>query len=210
MSRLVGLAVLPVVLAALLGAPAALADGDPASDYLISQTTFFPFSSKVDKSKQDGLVALLAASKKAGLDLRVAVIGAKSDLGSIPVLFGKPGQYSQFLGQEIVYWYKHDLLVVMPNGYGLYRNGKTPAADRAVIAKLPPPDTTNGNALVDSASKAVTALAASKGIDLSGVKASGSGSSTSRDRIEIGAGFLIALVLMAGLVFLRRRTARRG
>lgn len=207
--RLAG-ALVPLLAMAALAAPVGLADGDPASDYLISQTTFVPFSSKPDKAKADELVALLAASKKAGFELRVAVIAAASDLGAVPILYRKPDQYARFLGQELVYWYKGELLIVMPNGYALYRNGKAPAADRAVVAALPAPGTSDGNALTDSASAAVKALAASKGIDLSAAASSDSGSSKSRDRIVIGVGFMVGLVLFAGVVVLRRRSVRRG
>jgi hypothetical protein len=102
---------LAVALAASAAVPAALADGDPASDYLITQPAFLPFNAPVDKAKSAEFLALLAASKKAGFEIRVAVIAARNDLGSIPVLFRKPVEYAQFLGQELFYWYKGELLV---------------------------------------------------------------------------------------------------
>ena len=57
----------------------------------------------------------------------------------MPVLFGKPQRYASFLGQELVYFSKDQLLVVMPNGYGVYKAKNLPAADRKLIASLPPP-----------------------------------------------------------------------
>ena len=78
-----------MVLAALV-VPAALADGDPASDYLIVRQVFLPFDAKVDKASADELTGLLAAAKKDGFELRVAVISTKTDLGAVPVLYGKP------------------------------------------------------------------------------------------------------------------------
>ena len=56
--------------------------------------------------------------------MRVALIGTRHDLGAVPVLFGKPQRYADFLGQELVYFWKGPTLVVMPNGYGIYQNGK--------------------------------------------------------------------------------------
>jgi pyruvate/2-oxoglutarate dehydrogenase complex dihydrolipoamide acyltransferase (E2) component len=188
-------------------APAAVADGDPASDYLITQPAFFPFDAHIGTATSDELVALLAASKKAGFEIRVAVISTQYDLGAVPVLYGKPVQYAHFLGQELFYWYKRELLVVMPAGYGVYHHGTAPAADRAAVAALAPPATTAGNALVAAASRAVRALAARRGIDLSHVTAAGSRSSTGSDRIAIAIGAAVSLALAAGLVLLRRRRA---
>ena len=200
-------ALLAAVAAAAAIAPAAVADGDPASDYLITQPAFFPFDAHIDKATSNELLALLAASKKAGFEIRVAVIATRYDLGSVPVLYRKPVQYARFLGQELFYWYKHELLVVMPNGFGVYRHGPAPAADPAAVAALPPPGTTAGNALVEAGMRAVRALAVRRGIDLSHVTAAGSRSSTGSDRIAIAIGAAAALALAAGLVFLRRRRA---
>ena len=82
------LTVVGVAAAALV--PVALADGDPASDYLITQPAFLPFNAPVAKATSSEFLALLAASKKAGFEIRVAVIAAPSDLGAIPILFRKP------------------------------------------------------------------------------------------------------------------------
>ena len=38
-----------------LAVPAAHADGDPASDYLLTQNTFFPFDAKVSKEQAEVL-----------------------------------------------------------------------------------------------------------------------------------------------------------
>src|SRR5207302_10491532 len=87
------------IVLAMAVAPVALADGDPASDYLISQQVFLPFSAKVSATKARELTALAGDSKRKGFPLKVAVIGAPYDLGSVPSLFGKPRQYAKFLGQ---------------------------------------------------------------------------------------------------------------
>ena len=147
---------------------------------------------------------MLATSLTKGFPIRVAVIATAYDLGAVPILYKKPVEYAHFLGQELFYWYKHELLVVMPNGFGVYDHGTATAADRKLVASLPPPATTGGNALVAAAMRGVEALAARRAIDLSSVKAAGSGSSTGSDRIAIGIAVAVALVLAAGIAFLRR------
>lgn len=198
-----------LVVATAISAPVALADGDPASDYLISQSTFLsPFDGKVSQAQSDIVVGLLADAKKQGLPLKVAVIVSRNDLGAVPVLFGKPQRYAEFLGAEDFYFWKDELLVVMPNGYGISKARHLPAADKALIASLPPPNTTNGNELVTAASRAVLKLAALHGIKLQPLPASSARSSTNRDRVVIAAAVLVGGLLALALRVGRRR--RRG
>jgi len=192
-----------VLLLAAIAAPAARADGDPASDYLITQPAFLPFDAHVDKTSAGELSGLLSAAKKGGFEVRVAVISSKVDLGAVPVLYRKPKTYARFLGQELFYWYKHELLVVMPNGYGVYRHGLAPAADQRAVDALPPPGSTSGTVLVRAASRAVRALARQNGVTLPAVSASG-GSSSNDDRIVIAAAAAGAALLAAGFIYLRR------
>jgi hypothetical protein len=189
--------------------PAALADGDPASDWLITQPAFLPFDAHIDKGSSSELQAVLAASKKAGFPIRVAVISTAYDLGSVPILYRKPTTYAHFLGQELFYWYKHELLVVMPNGYGVYNHGPAPKADSAAVAALPPPGTTAGNALVASGILAVKKLAARRGIDLSHVQAAGSTSSSSHVQwTPIALGIAGAVAILLSAVFVLRGRGR--
>ena len=207
--RLIPLLAAAAVLVA-AAAPAALADGDPASDYLITQQTFLPLDRTIDKAMASHLDAVLAASAKAGFPVRVAVIATAYDLGAVPILYRKPVEYAEFLGQELFYWYKHELLVVMPNGYGVYDHGTAPKADRALVAALPPPGTTAGDALVADAIRAVEALAARRGIDLSHVTTAGSpASTTGSDRVSIAIGAAVAVALAVAIGFFRRRRAAR-
>src|SRR5215210_4597494 len=109
---------LPPLVAALLAvcalaAPPAHANGDPASDYLISRSVFLPLESEVSDVAAAELTQLLAESKRRGFEVRVALIATNTDLGAVPVLFGKPQRYADFLGQELVYFYKGVLLVVI-------------------------------------------------------------------------------------------------
>jgi hypothetical protein len=125
------------VVTALAGALAQTvrADGDPASDILYFQDVFLPFP-KPSATPSQRLQAAVAAANKAGFRIKVAVIASDQDLGSVPSLFGKPQVYAQFLGVELRSFYKDRLLVVMPAGFGVYRNGKSVAPDKRALAGL--------------------------------------------------------------------------
>ena len=195
-----------VTVAALL-AQGALADGDPASDYLISLPVFVPFEGVSMKAGGE-LSALLEESKQKGFPLKVAVIATRYDLGSVPSLFGKPQTYAKFLGQEDYYFFKDELLVVMPNGYGLYKFKGLPAADEAAIKALPPPGTAKGDELVAAAVRAVRVLARRHGVTLK-ASAPAASSSKTHDRLEIGAGVLAFCALVIGVRLIVRRRERR-
>ena len=182
----------------------ALADGDPASDYLIGQQTFLPLSEDVSLAQAGAFTRLLDDSKQKGFPLKVAVIAKRLDLGAVPSLFGTPQRYASFLGQEDYYFFKDELLVVMPQGYGLYKHSGVPAGDRRVIARLPAAKTDDADTLVAAATRAVRALAARRGLTLS--SASSSGHSPRQDRLEILAGVLVLSALAIGVrAFVRRR-----
>jgi len=199
---------LAVCLASVVVAPAALADGDPASDYLITQPLFVPFGNGTSTSKAAELDRLLVDAKAKGLPLKVAVIASPYDLGSIPSLFRQPQRYATFLGEEDYYFFKDELLVVMPNGYGLFKaKVGVPAADKRVIAALPAPNSNDGNLLIGAAERAVQALAAKRGLTVSAVGVRKSGPNTTDERVEIAVGVLV--LTAAGLLvrlFLRRRS----
>jgi hypothetical protein len=184
----------------------ALADGDPASDYLISQPLFVTFKANLSGGDSTRLRELLDDSKQKGFPLKVAVIAGPFDLGSVPSLFGKAQKYAEFLGQEDFYFFKDPLLVVMPQGYGLYNHGRpVPAGDRAVIAKLPPPRTAAAGPLIAAAERAVKALAARRGITLEAAS-DNKGHSPWRDRLVIVAGVLVlAAVAVVVRMVVRRR-----
>jgi hypothetical protein len=97
----------------------ALADGDPASDILISQDVFYPYApNTVDKSLQSALNGQLAAAKRAGFPLKIALIASTADLGSVPQLFTDPQKYADLLTTEISFNTKPRVLVVLPAGLG--------------------------------------------------------------------------------------------
>src|SRR5207302_2845629 len=131
------LLVVLAAVAALAGAlaPTVRADGDPASDILYFQDVFLPFP-KPSASPSQKLEAAVAAANKGGFRIKVAVVASSQDLGSVPSLFGKPQIYAQFLGVELRSFYKDRLLVVMPSGFGVYRGGKTVAAEKRALVGL--------------------------------------------------------------------------
>lgn len=206
-SRLIPL-LAALVLAAAFAVPAALADGDPASDYLLSQPVFLPIDNPVSPNQAATFAKLVLGAEQSGLPIKVAVISSRYDLGSVPILFGTPQKYADFLGQELFYYYKGNLLIVMPNGYGIYDHGKSTTADQAVLAKLAPAHATNGNVLTAAATRAILALAKHKGVTLKASTSSGSSSSTNQERIEIGIAGLVVLLLVGGAALLRRRLRR--
>ena len=184
--------------AALLGAlallvvvPAAQANGDPASDVLITQQVFIPFEAPISKSASDELTKTVAAANERGYKIRVAVIAFTRDLGTAISLWGHSQDYAKFLGSELAFAYSNRLLVAMPAGFGVYRGKKPVAQELRVLAKRKPGKTPT--ALTESTTQAVRALAAAQGVVLP--KFSG-GSTAWRDRAIIAAAVLLALVVI--------------
>jgi hypothetical protein len=192
---------LAVVLVALSIAPAALADGDPASDVLLGENVFYPYSPQVTPALQKTLNAETAAAKKAGFPLKVAVIAGPVDLGVIPDLFNKPQKYADFLDQEISFQAKQPLLVVMPAGYGVA--GLSSAAT-AALPSLPKPAGPHSNDLAKAATVAVARLAKVAGHPISTPGSSSSGGVSTTTIILI---VLIVAALATGgaLAFLTLR-----
>jgi hypothetical protein len=190
------------LLLALLVPAAARADGDPASDYLLTQPVFTPFSEKIPQASVDQLLAIQNEAKRKGYEVRVALIASRTDLGSVPSLFGKPEPYARFLWQEIRFVYHGPLLVVMPDGYGYWQQGGKADAALARLAKLPKPATHPD--LARAAVPAVQAVAAANGVAVS-IPAAGTATSHTRDRILIAAGAVALVALVLGAYALRRR-----
>ena len=115
-----------LTLFAVLCAPVdALADGDPASDVLISGTLFLPYDAP-SPEVADELRSVVDAARAAGQPVRVAVIQGRDDLGAVSNLFGFPSEYARLLSQELgnpveagAAGRRDPLLVVMPAGYGM-------------------------------------------------------------------------------------------
>jgi hypothetical protein len=193
---------LVAVVTALVAAPVAAADGDPASDYLIGQKVFYSFDAGIPADKADRLNAFVANANTAGFTIRVALIRTNSDLGSVYQLYGKPQQYAEFLGQELRFVYRSRLLIVMPNGFGYSVGGRpAPSARRGLVGFAAPGN--DGARLADAATLAVQRLARAAGHDLPLPKVD-SGSSQSSDRIKIGAIAVTCAALLAAAMLVRR------
>ena len=191
-------------------ASVALADGDPASDYLLSQAAFVPPDAGVPAASAKQLATLLQAAKARGYVIRVALIGSRYDMGSVTPLYRKPKPYARFLGQELYFVYKGKLLVVMPNGYGVSQAGKALPAQERLVDRLGAPKA-GGAGLADAASAAVHALALADGVNVP-MPALGStaGSSSNHDRVVIGVAAAVAVLLLGIGAYLRRGLRTRG
>jgi hypothetical protein len=149
------------MLALLLASSSARADGDPASDVLPDQTVFYPYSPPVSANLQRILNAETAATSRAHLPIKVALIASPTDLGAITQLFDQPQRYADFLDQEI----NHPaLLVVMPTGYGVQG---LPARATFALRSLAAPASGQSDDLARAAILAVFKLASAAGDPIS-------------------------------------------
>jgi hypothetical protein len=163
------LVLVAVAAVALLASPASRADGDPASDTLLEQSVYFPYTSP-SQTAEASLQQVVDRVYRHGGRVKVALIYSQTDLGAIPSLFGRPSDYAHFLGIELGLWYVGPLLVVMPAGYGIYDGGRSTAAEEAVLRSLHV-DATNPDALTRSAVTAVQHLAAASALDSADIRA---------------------------------------
>jgi hypothetical protein len=163
------------LLLALLFAPSALADGDPASDVLLPAEVRVYMTNGATSSKLESQVQDTAQRvSDAGLPIKVAIIGNKTDLGAVPQLWAKPQVYAQFLGAELRFVMKDTLLIVMPQGFGIH--GPYPQAKAlAALSGLDPRKDPSPEGLTDSADRALRALAAADGRKISSGGGGGGG-----------------------------------
>ena len=141
---------------AALAVPAALADGDPASDILYFQDEFLPYAKpSADLTAQ--VQSAVTAANQAGFRIKLAVISSQQDLGAVPSLFNQPQLYARFLGTALRSFYTNRLLVVMPSGFGIFNNNGAVTSEQEILAQLkiegPDPDS-----LVRAAIEAIAKL----------------------------------------------------
>jgi hypothetical protein len=197
---------------ALLPSPAQ-ADGDPASDILISDNVFLPYApNAVDKGLQAALKAQLAAAKGTGYDLKVALIASASDMGSVPQLFTDPQKYADLLTTELSFNTKPRVLVILPSGLGGNNLGDNAGAalTRITIESAAGPD-----GLARAAMQAVGALtkAAGKPVPVPAVAlehgaAGGGGGGGGGVSPVLVFGLPVVLVALLGVVAARRDKRR--
>ncbi len=202
-------------LAALVGlagvsAPAALADGDPASDVLVYDSVFNPPDSGAKPEQAALLAATVQAASRAGYPIRVALINSSADLGTVTELWENAPSYAQYLGKELSLQFHGVVLVVMPQTDGLYVPLRTiPAGDRKGMSGLAPA----GSNLADAAIQIVARLAADNGVRLPAklaVPTASPSSSAGSSPLPL-VGFIVGLVAVAGAwgISLRARPVRR-
>jgi hypothetical protein len=191
-------AALALVVAWALSAAPARADGDPASDVLATQTQFLPQDAGISVPQQVQLQQLLQEAGRSGYEVRLALIASSTDLGSVTELWRQPATYAKFLGQELSLTYRGMLLVIMPNGFGLYDGGQAVTGQESSLRGVAVHGT--GGGLATAADQAVRALAAAAGHPLSLPRAaapSSTGSSDAVPWIVFGLGLVVIGVVWA-------------
>lgn len=180
----------------------AAADGDPASDTLLGENVFYPYSPPVAPAVKLRLDRQTAAAKRAGFPIKVALIAAPTDLGAIPSLFGKPQAYAKFLDQEISFRGAQPLLVVMPAGFGV--QGVTGPA-RLAVSGLPKPAGKTSTDLARAAQTAVVRLVSASGHSVKSTGGGGGGSSGGGTTVLLIVLVLAAIAVSTALIVLRVR-----
>jgi hypothetical protein len=220
-STAVALALVAAAAAATTRPPAALGDGDPASDVLAYQPVFFPYQAAPAGLRRE-LNGLVRSANGQGYRIRVAVIQSRRDLGSVPTLFGRPSVYARFLGSELSSFWRQRVLVVMPSGYGLaqgahlvkhagvlrIRENARSGPDVAVLRRLPPPGGSTAADVVKAAARAVRALAARHDITLVSAPPATSSGGANRDP-ALAAAVAAVVGLTSGLLWFLWRTRPR-
>jgi hypothetical protein len=195
------------LLLALVLAPQALADGDPASDILApAETRVYMTLAAKDSSLEKQLVKTTQQVTDAGLPIKVAVIGNKTDLGAVPQLWAKPQTYARFLGSELRFIYKDTLLVVMPQGFGINGPYGQPKAV-AALAGIDPRKDPTPEGLTASADQAMRALAKADGLKVGN---NGGGGGSSLPLPLIAAGVMVLAGIGGGILVLRSDDKPRG
>lgn len=205
--------VLAAVAALVLGSLAtelARADGDPASDVLLSQPAFVPADAGFSAQQASALSAFLRESAKAGFPARVAIVPEAYDLGYVTQLWAKPRTYAEFLGVELSLVFKGPLIVIMPDGFGVNWPGHATTSAYAALSGVAIKPGSAG--LLEATRSAVRRVAGVAGVQLG----SGTNASTGSSRpTGSNAGVAILIVSLAALaaalllaLALRRRHAR--
>jgi hypothetical protein len=193
-----------LVTLSLMAASAARADGDPASDWLLTGKVFVPPEGTYSAADQARFAAVVDAANRAGFTIRVALITSTYDMGSVTALYGKPRAYAKFLAYELSIIYHGRLLIVMPGGFGFEWRGHDSGAAYRLLSRIP---IRSGDAgLLAAAQTAVQRLAARADIKVTAPEhVSTPAQRNSRDRLV-----LITLSLVAVLSVLATRVLLRS
>lgn len=145
------------------------ANGDPASDVLITTDVYLPYPApRTEVASELGRV--VAAVYARHHRIKVAVIASPTDLGSVPTLFNKPMIYARFLGTELDSIFVGPLLIVMPAGFGIYDGGRPTVAEEGVLGRLEIVGA-SADALTSTATIAVKRLTAANALQSKDIRA---------------------------------------
>ncbi len=204
-------------LVAVAAVPAgALADGDPASDFLIQSTLYTPVAQTISPPVLQQLQRTIEQANAGGFHVRVALILDRTDLGAVPQLFGHPTSYVKLLSAELFYVWKGAVIAVQPAGVGV-ANIKPLAPAQAAANTIDVAKPATADALAQAATAAVRKIAplerssitfTSSGSATASTSSSSSSSTTTR---VLGGVLIVVLVLLfiGQLVVRRRRRAPR-
>ena len=210
-------ACLAAVAAASAPAPPAHADGDPCSDFLLSQPLCWPLN-RPSQPQIDRVQKTLEYAAKKGFLVRVAVIASKQDLGSNPEYFGLPEPYAKLLAAEVQFAYKGRILTVMQKGYGIRNHNKPDPAEAKVLGRVPKPADDQPKTLMTSANEAIRKLAAASGVKVPEFKVQASsgppvstntdggggssgGTSTRNFLLLLAGGLVVLAAVIGGILF---------
>jgi len=177
----------------------ARADGDPASDVLLSDNVFLSYQSPYGSAEGRALEGLAKEAKQQHFPMRVAVITQLADMGSVGGLYGKAQRYADFLASEVAFVYRGTLVVVMngkPGGFGVHGPGATPAARRALARMKLPGSSPTAAELARVAAVAMQRVATASGHQLATPSTTATGTKTSTRLLRL---FLIAALALAAL-----------
>lgn len=190
--------------AALAVAAPAAAHPDPAGEFLTSQRVFISYDARLSAAEKERLQSAVASANRQGFRIRVALIWRRTDLGQVPQYWRRPGAYAAFMYGENVYWFKGArLLVAMPNGFGFAWQKHPAAASERILSGVRVGS--GAAALANATVFAVQRLAAADGVHVTATVAS---NQNNADRVKILVG--VAVLLIAGALFRRRRFWRLG
>jgi hypothetical protein len=207
--RLSLLLVLLGVLGSTLPPAAALADGDPASDVLITNTLYTPVAQRISAPVLQQLQSTIVQANKGGFEVRVALILDRTDLGAVPQLFGHPVQYVKLLSAELYYSWKGALVAVQPSGVGV-QNIKPLAPAQAVADTIVVTNPSTADGLAQAATATIRKLAGQDDkitFTPDATPAAGTSSSSTFSATHILGGVLIVvlILLFIGQIVVRRR-----
>ena len=210
MRRLPLILVLLAALAVALAPAGARADGDPASDVLITNTLYTPVAQKISPPVLKQLKSTIEQANAGGFKVRVALILDRTDLGAVPQLFGHPVKYVKLLSGELYYAWKGAIVAVQPSGIGV-QNIKPLGPAQAVADSIVITNPSTADGLAQAATETIRKLAGEDGkITFTADGTAGAGSSSSSSTFTttniLGGVLVVVLVLLlVGQIVVRRR-----